>query len=102
MVYAQPRISPGKWDAQTSLWFWNANGSSNLCQTTWPCDSKKIKNKKKIKNRKKNRKKREPVDLRVKLKESEKKDKYVDLARELKKTMEHEIDGDTNCNWCAR
>ena len=26
-----------------------------------------------------------PADLRVKLKESEKKDKYVDLARELKK-----------------
>ena len=35
--------------------------------------------------------------------ESEKKDKYVDLARELKKkTMEHEGDGDTSCKWCAR
>ena len=30
-----------------------------------------------------------PVDHRVKLKESEKKDKYVDFARELKKTVEH-------------
>ena len=38
---------------------------------------------------------------RVKLKESEKKDKYLDLARELKKTVEHESDGDTNCNWCS-
>ena len=34
-----------------------------------------------------------PADFRVKLKESEKKDKYPDLARELKKkkTVEHEI-----------
>ena len=29
-----------------------------------------------------------PADHRVKLKESEKSDKYLDLARELKKTME--------------
>ena len=42
-------------------------------------------------------------DHRVKLKESEKRDKYLDLARELKKkTTEHESDADTNCNWCAR
>ena len=38
---------------------------------------------------------------RVKLKESEKTDKYLDFVRELK-TMEHESDGDTNCNWHAR
>ena len=37
-----------------------------------------------------------PADHRVKLKESE---KYLDLAREIKKTMEHESDSDTNCNW---
>ena len=42
------------------------------------------------------------ADHWVKLKESEKKDKYLDLARELEKTMEHESDGDTNCNWYAR
>ena len=29
-----------------------------------------------------------PTEYRIKLKESEKKDKYLDLARELKKTME--------------
>ena len=29
------------------------------------------------------------------------KDKYLDLARELKKTVKHEIDGDTNYNWYA-
>ena len=42
-----------------------------------------------------------PADHRVKMKESEKRDKYQDLARELKKTMEHEGDANTNCNWCA-
>ena len=28
-----------------------------------------------------------------------KSDKYLDLARELKKTMEHEGNGDSNWNW---
>ena len=42
------------------------------------------------------------ADHRVKVKGSEKRDKYLDLARELKKTMEHESDSGTNCNWCAR
>ena len=42
-----------------------------------------------------------PADYRAKLKESEKKDKYLDRVRELKKTMEHENDNDTNCNWCC-
>ena len=35
-----------------------------------------------------------------KLKECEKRVKYLDLARELKKTMEHEGDKYTNCDWC--
>ena len=34
-----------------------------------------------------------------KLKESERKDKYLDLARELEK---HESDTDTKCNWCSQ
>ena len=42
------------------------------------------------------------VDHRVKIKENEKIDKYLELARELKKTMEHEGDGDINCNWCTQ
>ena len=42
-----------------------------------------------------------PVDHRVKNKELEKIDKYLDLSRELKKAMEHECDGNTNCNWCV-
>ena len=43
------------------------------------------------------------ADHRVKFKESEKRDKYLDLARELKKkqTVEHESDDYTNCNWCS-
>ena len=41
------------------------------------------------------------VDHKVKIKESKKRDQYIDLARELKKTMKHEIDGDTNYGWCT-
>ena len=42
-----------------------------------------------------------PADHRIKLKECEKKDKYLDLARELKKkkTVEHAGDNYTNCNF---
>ena len=33
-------------------------------------------------------------------KECQKKDKYLDLARELEKTMKHESDDCTNCDLC--
>ena len=60
-------------------------------------------------NRKEKKKKRNcrivdfavPTDHRAKLKESEKKDKYLALARELKKTVEHESDVYINYNWCS-
>ena len=40
-----------------------------------------------------------PAAHKVKLKESEKKDKYLDLVRKLKKKpVEYESDGYTNCN----
>ena len=43
-----------------------------------------------------------PVDQRLKIKESDKINKYLDLAREQKKkTVEHEGDGDTNCSRCT-
>ena len=42
-----------------------------------------------------------PADHRKKLKENEKIDKYQDLARELKKTVEHESDNYTSYNWCS-
>ena len=41
------------------------------------------------------------ADHRIKLKESEKRDKYLDLVRELKKTMQHEGDSHINCNLCT-
>ena len=40
------------------------------------------------------------ADHRIKLKECEKKDKYLDLAMNWKKTMEHEGDNYANCDWC--
>ena len=35
MIYAQPRINPGKWDTQTCTGFSGTNGSLNLDQTLW-------------------------------------------------------------------
>ena len=43
-----------------------------------------------------------PADQRINLKESEKKDKYLDLAREIKKAVEHESNDCANCDWCVR
>ena len=42
---------------------------------------------------------RRPASHRIKLKENEKKDKYLDFPRELKKTMEHESDTCYCCSW---
>ena len=79
-VYPQPNISPGGWHTQTPLGFWNPNGSLNLSQTTWPYNNQpKKKWTCKIVDF------AVPVVHRVKLKESEKKDKYLDLVTELKK-----------------
>ena len=36
MVYTQPRICIGEWDAQIPLGFLDTNGSPNLGQTTRP------------------------------------------------------------------
>ena len=41
-----------------------------------------------------------PAEHKMKIKENKTRDKYLDLAGELK-NMEYEDDGDTNCNWCA-
>ena len=40
------------------------------------------------------------ADHIIEMKECEKKDKYLDLARGLKKTVEHEGDNYTNCDLC--
>ena len=67
-----------------------------------------------VKVKKKKRKKRrertcrivdfvDPDDYGVKLKESEKRDKYLDIAWDLNPPpMKHGNNGDTSCNWCAR
>ena len=39
------------------------------------------------------------ADHRGKIKESEKIDKYFNLAKKTEKIVKHESDGDTNCNW---
>ena len=44
----------------------------------------------------------DPANHWVKLKESELRDKYLDLARELKITMKHEVNDDNDCYWCAQ
>ena len=51
MVYAQPRICPGKWGTQNSMGFWDTNRSPNLSQMTRPSDGQKKKRKKKKKKR---------------------------------------------------
>ena len=72
MVYAQPRIRHGK----CFLEFWVTNGSFILGQTMRPSDSQqKKKGTCRIVN----------FDHRAKLKEREKRDKYLDLVREQKK-----------------
>ena len=75
-------------ETQTPMGFWHTNGSSNLGQTTRPYN-----NQKNLQN----------CGLCcpgwTKSKIESEKDKYLDLARELKKTAEHERDIYTNCNW---
>ena len=52
MVYAQPKIRPGKWDAYTFLGFWDTNGPPDHDQITRPSDSKKKKKKSNKKSKK--------------------------------------------------
>ena len=83
MIFEESNISPGEWGTQFFMGFWDTNGSPNLGQTT-----RHYNNQQQKKNKKKINKIVDfalPADQRVKLKESEKKDKYLDLARELKK-----------------
>ena len=42
-----------------------------------------------------------PADNSVKIKESEKLDKYMNFAGELEKALGHEVDGDINCCCCS-
>ena len=83
MVYAQPSTCPRK--CHTPMGLWHTHGSSNLCQKTRPNN-----------NQQKNRTCKivdfpVPADHRIKLKECDKKDKYLDLARELKKLWNMQV-----------
>ena len=97
MVHAQPRICPGEWVAETSeilrykqITQYRPNNQPDLMTTTTTTTTKgtcrivdfAV-----------------PADLRVKLKESEKKDKYLDLARELTKNVKYESVGYSSYNW---
>ena len=79
MVYVQIGICPGEWDTQNSLWFWDTNGSPNPGQKTRPSNSQQKKRTCRIVDF------AVLVDLWVKFKENQKRDKYLDLARKLKK-----------------
>ena len=74
---------------------WHTHSSPNLGQKTRSYNNQQQQKKKKKKKEKKKRKKKKrtckivdfavPADHRIKLKECEKKDRYLDLAKELKK-----------------
>ena len=87
MVYAQPSTCPRKWQTKTPMGLCHTHGLPNLGQKTRPY------------NNQQQQKKRlckivdfaVPADHRIKLKECEKKDKYLDLARELKKQWNMQV-----------
>ena len=106
MVYAQPSICP-KNDTHKLLWYFDIQ-TDHLISARRPALI--IINNNNNSNKQKKKKKRicqivalaVPADHRIKLKEYEKKNKYLDLARELEKTMEHDSDNYTNCDRCFR
>ena len=81
MVYAQSSICPREWDTKTPMGLWHTHRSPNLGQKTRLYNNQQKKKKKicKIADL------AVPADHRLKLKECEMRDKYLDLARELKK-----------------
>ena len=87
IVYAQPSISPGVWHTQTSIGLWHRNGSPNLGQKSIP----------RIINKKRELAKLSTLLTSRKLKENEKKDKYLEL---LGNWNNHRIGNYTNRNWC--
>ena len=96
MVYAQPRICPREWKAQTPLGFWETNGSPNLGQRARSYNDQQEKKKKK-------KKKRELAELwTTEWNWKNGKDGLVPrLSWRIEKAVEHESDGDTSCNWCS-
>ena len=73
MVYAQPSICPIEWHTWTPIGLWHTNGSPNIgLKKKRTCKMFDF---------------AVPADHRIKLKDSEKKDKYLDLTRQLKKKL---------------
>ena len=79
MVSAQPRTHSGKTNVQNSLGFWDTNGASSLGQMTTLRDNQQKKRTCQIVDF------ADLADHRVKLKEGQTGNKYLDLARALKK-----------------
>ena len=82
MVYAQPSTCPRKWHAQTPMGLWHTHRSPNLGKKTKPYNNNPPPKKKRICGIVDFA---VPADNRIKLKGCEKKDKYLDFAREVKK-----------------
>ena len=68
IVHVQIRMCTRKWDPKDSLWFWDTKRSCIPDQKTRHCADFDFQ-----------------ADYRMKIKEKEKPDKYLDLARELNK-----------------
>ena len=81
-----------KFDYANKWYMHNTNGSPNLGHKTRPYSNQQKKRTYKIVNF------AVPAEHRIKLKKMEK-DKYLDLVRELKKTIKHEGDDYTNRDW---
>ena len=85
MASTQPSTFPRKCHTSTPLRLWHTHGSPNLGHKTRPYNNQQKKKKKKKERICKIIDFAVPADHRIKLKECEKKYKYHDLARELKK-----------------
>ena len=87
MVYAQPSTCLVKGHTETPMRLWRTNGSPNLGQKTRPYN-----------NQQKKKKRICQIiefsvlaDHRIQLKDYERKEKYLDLARELKNTWNMKV-----------
>ena len=85
MVYAQPSTCPRKWHTETPMGLLHTHRSPNLGQKTRPNYNQQKKRTCKIVDF------AVLADHRIKLKECEKKDKYLDIARELKKLWNMQV-----------
>ena len=116
MVYTQLESVRENETHTLFLGLWDTNGLPNPDQKTRPSDNQQKKKKKKKKKKEKKKERKENIrtchlldfavstDDRVKIKEYEKRDKYLDFDRELKKKQNNYgswSNGDTNCNWCT-